>query len=496
LWEWIEIRNTSAMAVNLNGWVVGDRASRYGSANINSSLGNTIVPAGGAAVLYAASELAPNAAQRFADAWGNSINLIPTSVFPSLNGSGGDRIGLWASHADYFVDDVSEPNWTQAVFEIDYATSNGFPGVSGTGGPSIAWSGSGSIALGTNWERSEAEIAGAHNSNATFFPPTQINSSLDRGNPGLIPAGVFPAGLTITEIMYNPASPDVSQEFSEIDFEWIEVLNNTGGLINFNSTRYVLDDHTGSDLSAANIASGSLASGQVGILFNSEKITMPEMQAAWGAGMNYIPVTDWPSLGNDGDTIAIWPSLAAYQSEPLDAPNRSHNNAAAAIAYDDSAAAGWPTDDGRSSIYWNNFAANPQVGTSWTRAGAAGGNVASTTAAPIVRAVADNLGQDVGSPGFVPSGPVPDGDYNGDHTVNAADYTVWRNNLGLSVTLPGDTTPGTVTPADFAIWKANYGNVAGAAAQETSVPEPSTWAIYGAMVAAASATRRRRPALR
>jgi hypothetical protein len=370
--------------------------------------------------------------------------------------------------------------------------------VSGTGGPSIAWSGSGSVALGSNWERSEAEIAGAHFSNATFFPPTQINSSLDRGNPGLIPAGPLPAGLKITEIMYNPASPDVGQEFSEIDFEWIEVLNNTGALVNFNNTQYVLDDHTGSELSAANIASGSLASGQVGILFNSEKITVPEMQTAWGAGLNYIPVSDWPSLGNDGDTIAIWPSLAAYQSEPIDAPNRSHNNAAAAITYDDSAAGGWPTDDDRSSIYWNSFAANPQVGTSWTRAGAAGESVASTTAAPIVRAVADNLGQDVGSPGFVPGGPVPDGDYNGDHTVNAADYTVWRNNLGLSVTLPGDTTPGTVTPADFAIWKANYGNVAGtgAAEHETIVPEPSTWAIFGAMIAAMPATRRRRPALR
>jgi rhamnogalacturonan endolyase len=49
------------------------------------------------------------------------------------------------------------------------------------------------------------------------------------------------------------------------------------------------------------------------------------------------------------------------------------------------------------------------------------------------------------------------GDYNGDHVVDAADYTVWRNNLGNSVVLPNDTTPGNVTEDDYIVWKANYG---------------------------------------
>ena len=49
------------------------------------------------------------------------------------------------------------------------------------------------------------------------------------------------------------------------------------------------------------------------------------------------------------------------------------------------------------------------------------------------------------------------GDYNNDGTVNAADYTRWRDNLGASVTLPNDSTPGMVTAADYDVWKAAFG---------------------------------------
>ena len=66
-------------------------------------------------------------------------------------------------------------------------------------------------------------------------------------------------------------------------------------------------------------------------------------------------------------------------------------------------------------------------------------------------------------------------DKDGDGIVNAADFIVWRNNLGLSVTLPGDTTPGTVTQADYDVWVANYGNTAGSASlSDGAVPEPAS----------------------
>jgi Concanavalin A-like lectin/glucanases superfamily/Dockerin type I domain len=73
-----------------------------------------------------------------------------------------------------------------------------------------------------------------------------------------------------------------------------------------------------------------------------------------------------------------------------------------------------------------------------------------------------------------------DGDYNDDGKVDAADYTVWRNNLGASVTLPHDTSPGTVTPADYTVWKSNFVMSAGSGsvgAGVSSVPEPGSLCI-------------------
>jgi hypothetical protein len=58
------------------------------------------------------------------------------------------------------------------------------------------------------------------------------------------------------------------------------------------------------------------------------------------------------------------------------------------------------------------------------------------------------------------------GDFNNDGRVNAADYTVWRNNLGApddsSLNENGDGVAG-VTEADYGVWKSNFGNIAGGA---------------------------------
>jgi hypothetical protein len=83
------------------------------------------------------------------------------------------------------------------------------------------------------------------------------------------------------------------------------------------------------------------------------------------------------------------------------------------------------------------------------------------------------------------------GDYNGSGTVDAADYTVWRNNLGASITLPNDSTPGTVTAADYNVWKTNFGMTpgsGGASLGSSSVPEPSTLCLL--LLAAAVGIRR------
>jgi hypothetical protein len=58
------------------------------------------------------------------------------------------------------------------------------------------------------------------------------------------------------------------------------------------------------------------------------------------------------------------------------------------------------------------------------------------------------------------------GDFNLDGTVDAGDYTLWRNGLGTKY-----------TPEDYDIWKAHFGESSGngsAVASHQSVPEPAT----------------------
>ncbi len=68
------------------------------------------------------------------------------------------------------------------------------------------------------------------------------------------------------------------------------------------------------------------------------------------------------------------------------------------------------------------------------------------------------------------------GDYNNNGAVDAADYTTYRDALGTSTTLPNDTTPGSVTNDDYAVWQANFGAGASAAAV-SAVPEPAAVVI-------------------
>lgn len=66
------------------------------------------------------------------------------------------------------------------------------------------------------------------------------------------------------------------------------------------------------------------------------------------------------------------------------------------------------------------------------------------------------------------------GDFNDDGTVDAADYTIWRDNLGAAdetaLNGNGDGLNG-IDAADYLIWKNNFGATAGSG---SAVPEPST----------------------
>ncbi len=81
------------------------------------------------------------------------------------------------------------------------------------------------------------------------------------------------------------------------------------------------------------------------------------------------------------------------------------------------------------------------------------------------------------------------GDYNGDGFVNAADYTVWRDNLGATEdggVLNGNGTGGIVDVGDFDLWKMNFGasvfSAVGALSSQAAVPEPSAALLLAAGV--------------
>ena len=69
------------------------------------------------------------------------------------------------------------------------------------------------------------------------------------------------------------------------------------------------------------------------------------------------------------------------------------------------------------------------------------------------------------------------GDYNGDGFVNAADYTVWRDNLGAIVPVgsgaDGDHD-GVIDADDYQVWRRTYGMAVPTPAASISVPEPAT----------------------
>jgi hypothetical protein len=84
------------------------------------------------------------------------------------------------------------------------------------------------------------------------------------------------------------------------------------------------------------------------------------------------------------------------------------------------------------------------------------------------------------------------GDYNNNGVVDAADYAAWRESNGQSVTLPNDTTPGSVNQADYDVWRANFGRTSGSAAALAAVPETTTCSLMAICGIAVSVAMRRR----
>jgi hypothetical protein len=73
------------------------------------------------------------------------------------------------------------------------------------------------------------------------------------------------------------------------------------------------------------------------------------------------------------------------------------------------------------------------------------------------------------------------GDFNGDSVVDAADYTVWRDNLGAadeSAFAAGTGNGGGIDATDYSLWRANFGTTGGALGLAgNAVPEPASIAM-------------------
>jgi hypothetical protein len=91
------------------------------------------------------------------------------------------------------------------------------------------------------------------------------------------------------------------------------------------------------------------------------------------------------------------------------------------------------------------------------------------------------------------------GDFNSNGVVDAADYVMWRKNVGTNNALPNNLIGGTIGVAQYNQWRAKFGNTApgagsGTAAANAAVHEPTTL-LQMICWAAIPATRRRRGGL-
>ena len=89
------------------------------------------------------------------------------------------------------------------------------------------------------------------------------------------------------------------------------------------------------------------------------------------------------------------------------------------------------------------------------------------------------------------SNEVLPGDFNGDNVVDAADYTIWRDNLGAAESVIGDAGDGSgvVDAGDYLVWDRNFGR--DETMSSTAVPEPAGLAVMAMACIGMGLSRRR-----
>ena len=348
----IEIYNPNSESVDLSTYELQLYSNGNSSPNMTQALSDSIAPGD---VYVIANPSAVAAILAVTDAISNVINFNGDDAVALLNGG--------------------------AI--IDVIGQVGFD-------PGSEWF-SGGIGTQNETLRRKTDIcAGDTESSDVFLPDEQwegfpIDAFDGLGIHNATCGGAGGSGLIISEIMYNPAS-------AGDDWEWIEIYNTGSSTVDL--TDYVLDDINSIAHTTANIAGGSIPSGGTGVLFNAEDILAADYEAAWGTGINLIPVTNWVAMGldNAGDTISLWADFASYNGD-----NMTHANALVTVPYPN-------IDDGAGSIYLTDLAADPTNASNWALSTVG----VTTTTGSVYQSTAagGNSGADVGSPN-VNATPVP-----------------------------------------------------------------------------------------
>lgn len=234
-----------------------------------------------------------------------------------------------------------------------------------------------------------------------------------------------PGDVVISEIHYHPASPPGGSLISEKQLEFVELTNRSGATIHLSGWR--LRGGVDFDLPAGTL----LADGArlVLVSFDPNNSTLAsEFRSILGISTGVTLLGPWTggALGNSGDTL----KLLAPTTSPAGDPGLVHYLVDRLI-YDD--ATPWPNspDGTGNSLHRTSTANYGDAAVSWN------------SAAP--------------TPGE-PQPAVTLGDYNGNGTVETADYTTWKSTFGSSSDLRADGNgDGVINAADYTVWRVNLG---------------------------------------